>query len=265
MTQHTLLFLVDGMRPDGIEKAHTPAIDALMARGAWSMTATTVMPSVTLPCIMSLFQGSPPTRHGVTTNLFTPGSVETGLFEALAGSGHRAASFYNWEQLRDLARPGTLRTAVFLKNDEAAGGAGDTAVTRLAIDLLQASRQADPAADAIQFAFVYLGHTDAAGHAHGWMSAPYLSAIENADRCIDRTVKAFPDWNVVVTADHGGHDTGHGLDNPDDVTIPLVMAGPAVTARGRLDGRVSILDIAPTIAAWMGVDAPANWVGRALG
>ena len=28
------------------------------------------------------------------------------------------------------------------------------------------------------------GATDAAGHDHGWMTKPYMQAIENADKCI---------------------------------------------------------------------------------
>ena len=256
MTQHTLLFLIDGMRPDGLQQAHTPALDALMARGAWTLEAATVMPSITLPCIMSLFQSAPPDRHGVTTNLFTPNSVQIGLFEVIAGSGRRTASFYNWEQLRDLSRPGALQISLYLDNDKQPGGAGDSELTRRALDAL--------GADAVDFAFIYLGHTDAAGHDHGWMSAPYIAAIENADRCIAAAARALPDWNIVVTADHGGHATGHGLDIPEDMTIPLVMAGPSVAPRGRLDGPVTILDVAPTIAAWMGIDPPSTWLGRSL-
>ena len=34
---------------------------------------------------------------------------------------------------------------------------------------------------AFDFAFVYLGGTDLVGHAHGWMSEPYLQAIGDAD------------------------------------------------------------------------------------
>ncbi len=256
MTQHTLLFLIDGMRPDGLQQAHTPALDALMARGAWTLEATTVMPSITLPCIMSLFQSAPPDRHGVTTNLFTPNSVQTGLFEVVSAAGRTTASFYNWEQLRDLSRPGALRVSLFLDNDKEPAGAGDTELTRRAIVALQAHP--------VDFAFIYLGHTDAAGHDHGWMSAPYIAAIENADRCIDLAIRALPAWNVVVTADHGGHGTGHGMDLAEDMTIPLVMGGPAVEARGRLTGPAGIIDVAPTIAGWMGIAPPSTWLGRSL-
>jgi predicted AlkP superfamily pyrophosphatase or phosphodiesterase len=255
---NTLLVLVDGMRPDGLQQAQTPAIDALMATGAWALDATTVMPSITLPCIVSLFQGIPPQEHGVTTNLFSPASVQVSLFEIVAQAGLKAASFYNWEQLRDLSQPGALHTGIYLNNSHDPAGDGDTALTRLAIDRLRE--------DPVDFAFLYLGHTDVAGHEHGWMSAPYIEAIANADRCIQAIDRALPDWSLIVTADHGGHGAGHGTDSAEDMTIPIVLRpNHGAAGQGRLAGPASILDIAPTVAAWLDLETPSHWHGRPLG
>ena len=44
----TLVILVDGMRPDAIE--NLPRVRRLLAESSYTMEATTVMPSVTLPC-----------------------------------------------------------------------------------------------------------------------------------------------------------------------------------------------------------------------
>ncbi len=258
MTQPTLLILIDGMRPDGLQQAHTPAIDALMDAGAWTMSATTVMPSITLPCITSLFQGTPPQEHGVTTNLFSPASVQASLFEVVAQAGLKAASFYNWEQLRDLSRPGALHAGIHLNNSHDPAGGGDTALTRLAIDTLRE--------DPVDFAFLYLGYTDVAGHEVGWMSSAYIEAIENADRCIDALTRSFPDWSLIVTADHGGHGTGHGTESAEDMTIPIVLRpNHGAAPQGQLTGPASILDIAPTVAAWLDVTPPAHWSGHPLG
>ena len=257
MANGTLLFLIDGMRPDGLQQAHTPTIDDLMAAGTWTLEATTVMPSITLPCIMSLFQGTPPQEHGVTTNLFSPASVGPGLFEAIARAGKRAASFYNWEQLRDLSRPGALHAALYLNNGHDPDGAGDIALTRTAIETLLC--------DPVDFAFIYLGYTDIAGHDHGWMSEPYLRASESADRCIAMAMRALPGWNVIVTADHGGHGTGHGTDSGEDTTIPIVLQrNDGATPLGRLTTPAGILDIAPTVGTWLNLPLPEGWAGRPL-
>lgn len=254
---NTLLVLIDGMRPDGLQQAHTPAIDALRDAGIWTMDATTVMPSITLPCIMSLFQGSPPQEHGVTTNLFSPASVQVSLFEIVAQAGLKAASFYNWEQLRDLSRPGALHAGIYLNNSHDPAGDGDTVLTRIAIDTLRE--------DPVNLAFLYLGYTDVAGHEHGWMSDPYIAAIENADRCIDAIDRVLPDWSLIVTADHGGHGAGHGTDSTEDMTIPIVLRPKhGAAGKGQLAGPASILDIAPTVAAWLGLEPPAHWHGRPL-
>lgn len=65
-----LLILSDGMRPDGLD-AH-PAAARLMREGSYTLRARTVMPSVTLPCHMSLFHSVDPGRHGILTNTYVP-------------------------------------------------------------------------------------------------------------------------------------------------------------------------------------------------
>ncbi len=285
--ENLILFLIDGLRPDALAQAHTPVIDELIAYGASTMTARTVMPSITLPSIASLVLGAPPEVHGITSNTWTNSEPGPGLFEVLARSQRRVASFYNWEQLRDLSRPGYLHGSIFLQNDTEPHGSGDTQLIEMATTHLVHARENQTP---INFTFVYLGHTDAAGHTHGWMSDPYLQAIENADACIGHMLNTLrgehengapagiptpapapnPSFNgetygVIVVADHGGHNNGHGSEDDVDMTIPLVLYRHPDFAPGQeIPGPVSITDIAPTVAAWMGVTAPANWTGRAL-
>ncbi len=254
-----ILILVDGMRPDGLQQATTPVLDRLIAEGSWTLQAKTVFPSISLPCIASLILGTPPTVHGITTNTWTYASPTPGIMDVVKANGLRAASFFNWEPLRDLSRPGALHISLFLDNDEVPKGRGDMELVELTAELLRR--------EPVDFAFIYLGHTDAAGHTHGWMSEPYLRAIENADACIGTILQALEDREVgvIVTADHGGHDTHHGSDSPEDMTIPIVLYQPNLTTHGEMQGPVSILDIAPTVIQWMGLTTPEEWQGRALG
>ena len=64
--------MIDGLRPDALAQAALPSVEALIARGASTLTAQSTMPSITLPCHMTIFHSVPPTRHGVTANLYTP-------------------------------------------------------------------------------------------------------------------------------------------------------------------------------------------------
>lgn len=50
MSEKVVLILVDGMRPDSLEKAGHPFIEEMKAKGSSTLEAQTVMPSVTLPC-----------------------------------------------------------------------------------------------------------------------------------------------------------------------------------------------------------------------
>ena len=67
-----VLFVLDGLRPDGLQQADTPNIGSVFADGAFTMEARTVMPSATLPCHTSMFRGVTPERHGITTNTWVP-------------------------------------------------------------------------------------------------------------------------------------------------------------------------------------------------
>lgn len=255
-----ILFLVDGLRPDALQESATPTIDRLIDDGLWTPTARTVMPSVTLPCITSLVLSSSPEEHHVTSNIWTSPRVGPGIFDAVAEAGGRAASFYNWEQLRDLSRPGALQAGVYLNNSHAPGGSGDLELAKMAASYLREHT--------VDFTFVYLGYTDVAGHDHGWMSVPYLEAVENADGCIATVLESVQDWEdllIVVTSDHGGHETHHGTAMAEDMTTPVVLAGATDDEADRMPVEgVSILDITPTIAAWMGLPRARAWRGRNL-
>ena len=70
--KHVILFLVDGMRPDGLRRADTPFLDEIPPRGAFTYRARSVFPTTTLPCHMSLFHSIPPEVHGIRANTWQP-------------------------------------------------------------------------------------------------------------------------------------------------------------------------------------------------
>jgi predicted AlkP superfamily pyrophosphatase or phosphodiesterase len=253
-----VLFLVDGLRPDGLVAADTPTMDSIMASGSYTLKARTVMPSSTLPCHMSLFYGVPPGRHGITTNTWVPQVRPVpGLIETIHQSGGVTASFFNWEQLRDISRPGSLDASFFLKNCENPGGVGDI---ELAMTVSSWMKE-----NPFHFAFVYLGYTDIAGHDFGWMSEPYLKAIANADRCIATILDNLSESTyVVILSDHGGHAYTHGTDCAEDMTIPVLFKGEGFPTGNEINQPVQITDIAPTIASLFKIQRPTEWIGRVI-
>ena len=250
-----LLILVDGMRPDAIEGLDT--VQRLMKKASYTMSAETVKPSVTLPCHMSLFHSVDPARHGITVNLYTPQVRPVrGLVDALAQNGKVCASFYGWEELRDISRPGSLDFSYYCSGRKIGRPLMNNKVTDAAIDYIK-ERDAD-------FVFLYLGYTDFAGHSFGWMSDEYMEAIRNSWDNIDRIMATLLDeWTVFITADHGGHDRFHGTELPEDMTIPLIVKGRDFAEGQKLSG-VGIKDIAPTVAKLLGVEPDGEWEGRSL-
>lgn len=250
-----VVILVDGMRPDAL--AQIPQAQALMKEASYCLDARTVMPSVTLPCHMSLFHSVDPDRHGTTTNIYAPQVRPVkGLCEVLAAAGKTSAFFYNWAELCDLARPGSLTYSYFCKGSDLGYEETNNLVTGEAIRHLKAYEP--------DFTFLYLGYVDMEGHRHGWMSEPYMHAIENSWENIARLMQSLPEeYTVIVTADHGGHDRIHGTDMPEDMTIPLMLKGTGFEAGKEIQG-AGIKDIAPTVAALLGVGPDPEWEGKSL-
>ncbi|MEW6334550.1 MAG: alkaline phosphatase family protein [Thermodesulfobacteriota bacterium] len=252
------VFLVDGLRPDGLRLAQTPFMDGVLDRGAFTFRARSVMPTTTLPCHTSLFFSIPPEIHGIRDNVWqTLPTAVPGLVDVIHRQGLSAAVFYNWEPLRDLSRPESLAASCFLKDVPDDGGQSDREVTAFARAWLASHEWA--------FSFVYMHNTDKTGHRCGWMSDSYLGAISNADRCIEQICLTLPeDAVVIITSDHGGHDNTHHSDLEEDMTIPLMMYGPGIPEGREIGGQVSIMDVAPTVVRFLGLEPPEGWMGKAI-
>lgn len=250
-----LFVMIDGLRPDALAQASCSHLTELQHRAAWSLSARSVMPSVTLPCHMSIFHSVPPTRHGVVTNDWQPMvRPVNGLVDVARAHNKRCAFFHNWEPLRNLNRPESLAYSFYIDNCYANQPQADHVVVRHAL-----AAQAEHGFD---FLFVYLGMVDVAGHAYGWMSPGYLEQVNRADDALGQLLAGLPaDTTILLQADHGGHDRTHGTESPQDMTIPWLVAGPGVKA-GEIQSPVSLLDTAPTLAHFLDIPADPIWEGR---
>lgn len=254
--EKVILISIDGMRPDGFLGCGNPFVKELMAKSAHTLTGRTIFPSVTLPCHMSMFHSVPAERHGISTNIYTPMVRPlNGLFEQISMLGGVSAMYYGWEPLRDIARPGSLKFASYINAYTEASS--DTSLTTLALNRIAESKP--------DFVFLYMVETDEkGGHDHGWMTPEYLNTISVALDNVKRVLEVCgEEYAVIVTADHGGHDRGHGSAMDEDMTIPLFFLGKRFTPGKQLEN-VSILDIAPTVADIMGIPKAPEWEGKSL-
>ena len=249
------VILVDGMRPDAFPLCGNPYIRQLLDSSLYPLQARTVMPSVTLPCHMSLFHSVDPTRHGTATNTFAPQVRPiNGITEQIRPK--TSAMFFNWLELRDIATVGRKMIASVYRNGAFHGyEKANRLTTQDSIACLTTDKP--------DFAFTYLGWTDEAGHAQGWMTPEYLRSIDCSFDCIREMIEATPDYTTIILADHGGHDRTHGTEMPEDMTIPVILHGSDI-APGVISRPVSIKDIAPTVTKLLGCEADPEWEGISI-
>jgi predicted AlkP superfamily pyrophosphatase or phosphodiesterase len=239
-TGRVAIISIDGLRPDALQQTGAPNIMTLAARGAFTWRAQTIMPSNTLPSHISMLSGYVPEEHGVTWDDYSPARgqilVPT-LFAVARAKGLRTGMVVGKEKFTTFRDTGACDTWVLAAPDD------DDVAARVSLALV-----ARP-----DLLFVHLPDVDLVGHASKWMSEPYLTAVRRADAAVGRIVSALPpDTTIIITADHGGRPEGHGSDNPQDTTIPWVIAGPS-TAHGKaLSSGVRTVDTAATAAFVLG-------------
>lgn len=257
MSEKVLLILIDGMRADSLAVSGHPYIEKMKSEGSHTLEGRTVMPSVTLPCHMSLFHSVDPERHGILSNTFAPQVRPiAGIFEQLRANNKTSGFFHNWSELRDLARPGSLSHECFISGDDYTFEASNKMLTDRATDYIN---QFTP-----DFTFLYLGHVDIVGHNHGWMSDEYIKSVSDSWDLVEKISAAIQeDYTVIVMSDHGGHDRTHGTEMPEDMTIPIFIKGESATPGVKIQ-EARIIDIAPTITKILNVESNRDWEGKCL-
>lgn len=105
-----------------------------------------------------------------------------------------------------------------------------------------------------------------------WING-YDTAIRYVDDHVGRIVEllkaagVYEETVIIITADHGENQGELGLygehATADAITcrIPMIVKGPGVVA-GTDDGLHYNIDLAPTLADWLGFTAPEAWDGR---
>jgi len=248
--------MIDGLRPEAVTPDYCPTFAGVMARGASTLRAASILPSITLPCHMTIFHSVPPERHGVTSNTWSPMARPVpGLVDVAHAAGKRCAFFYNWEPLRNVSQPGSLWVSHF--RDSAYNRDGDVGIAAEAARLLSN--------DPPDFAFIYFGTVDTTGHAYGWMSNEYLTQAAFVDQSLRTVLEVLPGNSfILIHSDHGGHDRNHGTNSPEDMTIPWAIAGPGIRRGHTLTSAVSLLDTAPTLARLLRIAPHPEWEGRCV-
>lgn len=256
MNEKVILISIDGMRPDGVIQCGHPFIQELKSISSYTLQGDSVFPPVTLPCHISIFHSIPPDRHGIITNTYSPPVRPiTSITDQLSASGKICAAFYNWEFIRDIWKPETMKYTFYIHCYEDKNS--DLVLTNQALSLIKFKYP--------DFVFLHLVETDTkGGHDNGWMSPKYLTQLTNAISCAEKIIKTVGrDYHIIITSDHGGHDRTHGYNCPEDMIIPMFFYGKSFLPGQKLNN-ISLLDLAPTIASLIGVPAARKWEGHVI-
>jgi arylsulfatase A-like enzyme len=261
VVRRVVAVILDGLRPDAIQRFNLETIHRLMAGGAWTLHGATVAPSVTTAAVTSLMTGVSPSQHGLAgDHLFIPRAKNhlTPLPKQLSASGLPSSGFMG--QVPAIFRGVAARVGRRLGLDtlRLAGNC--------ASDVLEAAR---PTLAAQRGGLILLHWADAdrAGHDHGWMSREYAEGCRRLDTALETLVGIVDDSETLIVglADHGGggrvpndHESDHALDR----TIPIFLYGAGVVPRPL--GPARLLDVPPTILSALGVTVPPTYEGRIL-
>ena len=123
-----------------------------------------------------------------------------------------------------------------------------------------------------QFAYDKMNDTD-----HRWLTAAYWAMVDVIDRQIGRLFDMLDELGqrdntyIIFTSDHGEMLGDHGiyLKGPFfyecAVRIPLLISGPGLRNDGsRSNALVELVDLAPTILEWAGLDRHPAMQGQTL-
>jgi len=238
-----VLVIVDGLRRDRL-----PLLGLAHVSG-WeraACTLRTVLPSFSRPAYVALSTGVPPELSGAHTNDHEgPARLES-IWDVARGAGLTTrvwADGTDW--WLELFPDAFVHPLIVPKGDFAAAVAPLVPGER---DLL----------------LLHYVAADDEAHDHG-IGAAYEREVRAAGELVRALMTRLDPTRdtVIVTADHGHIDRGgHGGPEPEVMAVPLVALGRGLADAPACEG--ALVDVAPTIAALIGVPPPAASVGRPL-
>jgi len=279
-----LLVTVDTLRPDrlgcyGSDRARTPAVDALAAKGALFERAFAHTPS-TLPSHTNILLGLTPLFHGVSENSKARVSAAfLTLAEHLKKQKYATGAFigaFPLDSRFGLDQGFDVYDDAFPSRPSAMGFAPE----RTADEVVAAAAAWISARTGPWFCWIHLWDPHAPydppePFRSEYASDPYSGEVAFVDAQLavlfeslrkggqaDRTL-------VVLTADHGESLGEHGelthgyFAYNSTLHVPLIVAGPGVRP-GRVGATVGHVDIFPTVCGLLGLPAPPALHGRSL-
>src|SRR4051794_8243490 len=253
------VIVIDGANKNRLRQAQTPVIDRLATEGSEYLNVDPAYPARTVVCFSSMLTGATPREHGMRSN-FAPrlGVRRQSVFDVLDRHGRRGR-LVGIAHLLD-PFPHHTRPVTSVQPTEQLDDSLRSEAERV-VD------EEDPDLLVLQ-----LLAADQIGHVRGTRSREYIERLEDSDR----QVGTFLDFlhgrgkldgaTVILLADHGqGRGIGgHGHLDWGERPVPFVVWGQGAVPGGVVRKPCSILELAGTVSALLGVEAPEAARGRPL-
>ena len=254
-----IIVSIDGGRSDVIfTNTETINIHSLANKGAYTLWAQSILPSSTLPAHTSMLTGVKASVHKILWNDYQPskGYVQvTTIFELAKASGLKTAMFVAKEKLVHIAKPGTVDKFKWVNGDA-------RTIARSAVDYIVQEKP--------NLCFIHLTELDTLGHTFGWGSPKQFKGAIICDKAIGILLDGLASAGmldqtfIIISADHGGHGTGHGTSDPRDLCVPFICSGSYVKSNYEIQSLVSICDVSGTAAYALGLSIPDSWTGKPI-
>ena len=244
---HLVFIGLDGWGAKYLPKADMPAVKSMMADGASSIDARCLMPSSSWPNWSAMF-------YSVSPNDTDLNKIPS-LFSLLENEkpGENIVLFHEWNDAkRDYQIEISEEYKIF---------SGAESVNKIGLYI----KENRPIFTAVVF-----DEPDKTGHSKCWGSEAYYKKLYELDSFISVIKKAVIDAGIyndtvfVLSSDHGGSFKTHGSNFASHRRIPLVVFGKGIKKGYSIYGKPDILDIAPTMAAILGLNVPSEWEGQVL-
>lgn len=252
VTDQVVIVLQDGLRVD--TSRQLPTWNEVRARGA-DLTVRAGQPTLSLPSFTVINTGSYQEINGVVTNWYEgPIPPVDSIYCQAQAQGLTTA------MVQEAGGPKLFESCldypIFPETPEDDPGAADDIILEESL----AALQDDP-----NLLWIHFSGSDWASHHYGGASTKAADIAREIDTRIARIAAAMDldSAVLIVNSDHGHIDTGgHGGWEEEVTLVPLVIAGEGIKPGSY--GEVEQADLAPTVAALLGIAVPTHNQGQPL-
>ena len=260
LARRVYVIVVDGCNRGRLWQAQAPVMDRLAREGTEYLGVEPAYPARTVVCFSSMLTGAAPAEHGMRSN-FAPrlGVRRESVFDVLERHGRRGR-LVGIAHLLDPFGEEVVRSVTSVQPtgeiDRSLCAEGRRVVEEEDPDLL----------------VLQLLAADQLGHVRGVRNPEYLDQLADTDRRVGEFLSfleergKLEDATVILMADHGqGRGIGgHGHLDWGERPVPFVVWGAGARAGAVSREPRSVCELASTVSALLGVEAPAAARGRPM-